>query len=144
MNRFDFLADRPLATDHLRYGPLWAALGAALVALVVFGSLSGAPNAGPIALNDKLVHLGVYATLMAWFAQLFRHDLTRLLCGLCFVALGIAMEYLQGLIPTRQFELADMVANTSGVLLAWALSYTRFGNLLAAFERLVGRGVSRA
>ena len=145
MTRFDFRSGRPFALDHLVHGRLWLGLGAVLIALVVVGSLTSvpAPVEGVMS-NDKLVHLFVYATLMAWFAQLFRHDLTRLLLGLGFVALGALMEFVQGMVPARQFDVVDMVANTSGVLLAWALSYTRLGELLPAFERLLARGLSRA
>ncbi len=54
--------------------------------------------------------------------------------------MGILIEVLQAMTPTRQFELLDMVANTSGVVLAWALAYTWFGGLLAKFEKLIGIG----
>ena len=136
MTRFDFRGGRPLALDHLVHGRFWLGLGTLLIALVVLGSLISVPKpVGAAMAHDKLVHLFAYAILMAWFAQLFRHDLTRLLLGLGFVALGVLMECLQGMVPARQFDVIDMIANTSGVLLAWALSYTRMGNLLAAFER---------
>jgi len=72
---------------------------------------------------------------MGWFSQLFRHDLTRLLLAFGFTALGIGMEFLQGMVPHRQFDGVDMLANTSGVLLAWALAYTCVGNALPAIER---------
>ena len=145
MTRFDFRSGRPLALDHLVHGRFWLGLGTLLIALVVLGSLISVPKpVGAAMAHDKLVHLGVYAILMAWFAQLFRHDLTRLLLGLGFVALGVLMECLQGMVPARQFDVIDMIANTSGVLLAWALSYTWMGNLLAAFERRFLRPRSNA
>jgi len=144
MTPFDFRSGRLLALDHLAHGRLWLGLGALLVALVMVGSLISVPApVGRVMAHDKLVHLIAYATLMAWFSQLFRHDLTRLLLGLGFIVLGILMELLQGMVPSRRFEFVDMVANSSGVLLAWALSYTRLGELLPAFERRVMGGPSR-
>lgn len=140
---FDFTPHRLFAMDPLRWKALWLALGAVLVATVVIASLIDLGPVGGVMLHDKLVHLCVYAVLMGWFAQLFRHDLTRLLLALGFVALGIGIEFLQGLVPRRQFEQLDMLANTSGVLLAWALAYTRFGELLPALERALAR-LSRA
>ena len=138
--RFDFRSGRPLSLDHLAHGRLWLGLGAVLVASVVVGSLVRASDApGFLMVNDKVTHLCAYATLMAWFAQLFRHDLTRLLLAAGFVALGLAMELLQGMVPSRQGDVFDMLANTSGVLLAWSLSYTRFGELLPTLERTLLR-----
>jgi len=45
------------------------------------------------------------------------------------------MEYAQSMVPARHFEYLDMIANTCGVLLAWALAYTWMGSLLEWFER---------
>jgi len=87
-------------------------------------------------LHDKVAHLIAYAGLMGWFVQIFRHDLTRLVLLLGFVTLGIGVEFVQGMVPSRQFEVLDMIANTSGALLAWALAYTRVGQILPAVERL--------
>ena len=135
---FDLRAPGALATGHLRLAPLWLGIGAAMVGAVVAASLVSIPPVAVFALHDKAVHLAVYAGLTGWFAQIFRHDLTRLLIVLAFVALGVAVEFLQGLTPSRRFEALDMLANASGALLAWALSYTRLGRALAAAERLVG------
>ncbi|MFK7890689.1 MAG: hypothetical protein AB8B63_07720, partial [Granulosicoccus sp.] len=72
--------------------------------------------------------------LMGWFAQIFRHDLTRLLLALGLAALGIGIEFIQGAVPYRELEVLDMVANVSGVVLAWALAYTWVGNILTWVE----------
>jgi len=141
---FDFRAPRPLATDHLRWGYLWIGLGCLLVALIVFLSLIAVPAAvSPFVLHDKVMHLCAYAAMMGWFAQIFRHDLTRLLLAAGFATLGIGVEFLQALVPARQFEVFDMLANSSGVLLAWALSYTRFGRVFSGLERWVDVSFSR-
>ena len=137
-------SDRPFALDHLRFGPLWVALGIALVGAIVFGSLASIPPpAQAIMMHDKIVHLVAYTGLMLWFAQLFRHALTRLALALAFVALGVGIEYLQGMTTVRVMDRVDMAANAAGVLLAWALSHTWIGRLLPAFERLLGGPPSR-
>jgi VanZ family protein len=80
------------------------------------------------------MHAVAYGLLMGWFAQIFKHDLARLLFVAAFIALGVAMEYAQGLVPSRQFDFLDMIANASGVVLAWALAYTWIGGILEWFE----------
>jgi|GEM_PF-434274 len=136
---FDFRAAHPFAMGHLRLKRLWLCLGVLLILLVVALSLVDLGPKVDLSFNDKVAHLIIYAGLMGWFSQLFRHDLTRLLLALGFTALGIAVEFLQGMTAHRQFELLDMLANTSGVLLAWALAYTRVGDALPAIERVLIR-----
>lgn len=81
---------------------------------------------------------------MAWFAQVYRHDLTRLLLAIGLIIMGIVIEFAQGTTTYRQFDLLDMVANTSGVVLAWALAYTRVGNFLLLVESTFCKFVLRS
>lgn len=137
---FDLTRRGLFATGHLRYAPIWLTLGCALVLTVVMLSVIDVPQpVHEIMLNDKLAHLCVYAGLMGWFAQLFRNDLMRLVLVFGFVVLGIGVEFLQSLTSTRQFEVLDMIANASGVLLAWALSYTWVGEVMPYVERRLRR-----
>ena len=48
------------------------------------------------------------------------------------------------MVPSRQFEILDMIANSSGAMLAWALAYTRIGQVLPAVERVLLNAVPRA
>ena len=84
-----------------------------MVAAVVWGSLTPSP---PAAGNDKVGHFVVYGVLMFWFAQLYAR---RLPFAAGFIALGIALEFAQGWLGYRSFELYDMLANGAGVLLGW-------------------------
>lgn len=129
--------------NHLRFKHLWLGIGLMLVAGVAVGSVVSIPQ-GSVSMNDKVLHLGVYASLMGWFAQIFRHDLTRLLLVVGLVLMGIGMEFLQSMVPSRQFEVLDMIANTSGVVLAWALAYTWVGNVLPWMEKLFFRTTQQA
>jgi len=96
-----------------------------MVCAVAIGSVAALPvPIKSVMLQDKLLHTFAYACLMGWFAQIYRHDLTRLVLVVGLILMGIAMEFIQGMVPYRQYEVLDMVANTSGVLLAWALAYT--------------------
>ena len=56
---------------------------------------------------------------MFCFAQLDARHRNRLAYAAGFVALGVGLEFVQGLTDYRTFEVADMVANAIGVLLSW-------------------------
>ncbi len=137
---FNFHPKGMLRVPHLRYKWQWAFLGLGLVLSVLTLSLiSIPPTVSKFLLSDKLLHGVAYAGLMGWFAQIFKHDLTRLVLVVGFVAFGISIEFLQALTPSRHFDFSDMVANSCGVILAWALSYTVLGTLLERFETLLPR-----
>ena len=135
---FDFSSRGWFSTRHLVLPRLWLSVGIALVLAVVVLSVIKVPTpVKEVMLHDKVMHLVAYAGLMGWFAQIFRHDLTRLVLVVSFVTLGVGIEFVQGMVPSRQFEILDMVANSSGALLAWAIAYTRVGQILPAMEKLV-------
>jgi len=46
--------------------------------------------------------------------------------------------------PTRHFDVGDMIANSCGVVLAWALSYTIFGQILERIERFFPQKAAKA
>lgn len=106
----------------MRFRNYWLALGTGGVALVVWLSLTPAPVDSGVDHGDKLGHLLAYAGLMGWWGQLHRR---WLLLFVLFVALGAAMELLQGLTPTREPSLADMLANTAGAALGWFVTRRR-------------------
>jgi len=103
---------------------LAVAAGWALVATIVWLSL--APTTPKVDLDhgDKLGHLAAYGLLMLWFALLYR---TRLRYALAFIAMGVALELLQGWLGHRTADPLDAAANTLGVLLGWgvALAFPR-------------------
>lgn len=135
---FEFHPKGLLNVQHLRFRRLWFAIGVLMVLAILALSLISIPReVAKFLWNDKLLHGVVYAALMGWFAQIFRHDLARVLLAIGFIALGIGIEYLQGMTPSRRFDFADMVANSCGVVLAWALSYTFLGTILERFEALL-------
>lgn len=134
---FDFSTDNLLCVRHLRFKRLWLACGLLLISGVTFASVVSVPSqVSSLLINDKLAHVFVYGCLMGWFAQIFRHDLTRLIFVVLLSGMGIGIEFLQAATPTRHFEVLDMIANTSGVVLAWALAYTWVGTILWRFENL--------
>ncbi len=134
---FDFSTDNLLCVRHLRLKRLWLVCGLLLISGVTFASVVSVPaQVSSLLINDKLTHVVVYACLMGWFAQIFRHDLTRLIFVFLLSGMGIGIEFIQAATPTRHFEVLDMIANTSGVVLAWALAYTWVGTILWRIESL--------
>jgi VanZ family protein len=123
----------------LRYSRLWYAIGYGLVALVVYLSLFSHPPAVGYGQSDKLAHGFAYAALMGWFIQLHADFRKRLLVAVLLTSMGVALEFLQSLNPIRHFDVADMIANTSGVLIAWALGFTSLGSLLARLDQRLSR-----
>ena len=121
----------------LRWLPLWLAIGWLLVAAVIYLSLTPTPPEIAVPQGDKVGHVLAYAVLMFWFVQIYERTRSRVLFALGFVLLGIGLEFVQGLTETRQFEVADMIADAVGVALGWILGPPRTGNLLSSVESLI-------
>jgi len=99
----------------LRHRVLWLALSAALVLLVVWGSLeTGVPLPLPGGL-DKAEHFGTYAFLTVWFTGMSLRS-RYWLVTVALLGLGLSMEIGQYLMHAgREADPLDMAANTLGV-----------------------------
>jgi hypothetical protein len=126
----------------LKYERLWIACGIGFVMVVIYLSLTPEPPDLGLPEGFKYGHLIAYSWLMFWFALIYRAKGRRLLFGAAFCALGIVLEYLQGLTDTRGFEYADMLINAGGVAIGLALGATPLQNVLRVLEkRLSGNAV---
>ena len=123
----------------LRYFKLWLSIGCLMVLAVLYLSLTPAPPEINIEFEylDKVEHFSAYFILMFWFAQLYKTSRVRLFYVFFFVSMGVILEILQGLGGIRFFEYSDMLANTSGIVLAWLITKTRLNNLLLSFEKIL-------
>ena len=95
------------------------AAGWLMVAAIIWLSVMPSPPDPGIEHADKFEHVLAYGTLMFWFSQLYTGT-TRLLYAAGFAAMGVALEFVQGGLGYRSFELIDMLANALGVFLGWA------------------------
>ncbi len=87
--------------------------------------------------GDKLHHFLAYGSMMAWFAQLYpRH---RLWYALGFVAMGVAIEFIQPILSGRYFEWYDALANTVGVILGWIAMRSPLARSIAWADRCLHR-----
>lgn len=103
-------------------------------AALVWLSLTPSPPEPGFEYGDKLEHFLAYGVLMFYFCWLYRGRNTRLAYGAGWIAMGIALEFAQATTTYRAFELADMTANTLGVL-AGALAALSLPRAAAAAER---------
>ena len=99
---------------------LWLALGWALVATIVWLSLTPSPPRVDFEQGDKAGHLAAYGTLMFWFSQLYVERTARIGYAAGFVAMGVTLEFIQGALGYRSYEVFDMLANMLGVIAGWA------------------------
>lgn len=99
---------------------VWLAAGWGWAAAIVWLSLTPAPPRLDVEHGDKLGHFAGYGLLMFWFAQLYLARTIRALYACGFVAMGVGLEFLQGQLGYRTYDVFDMYANTLGVLLGWA------------------------
>lgn len=120
--------------QKLRFHAWWTALGWGFVLLVAYLSLMRAPQAVDPQVFD-VGHLVAYGWMMTWFAQIHRLVATRLAIGAALCALGVALEFAQGMTGYRTFDYADMAMNTLGVGLGLLLALTPVQNALRAFEQ---------
>ena len=99
------------------------AVGWGLVAAIWWLSLTPRPPQIDVDQGDKIGHLLAYGALMLWFCLLYPRTKTRLGYAAGFIAMGIAIEFVQGWTGYRSFEVADMVADALGVFAGWTLAH---------------------
>ncbi len=121
--------------SQLKYTKLWLSLGALLIVLIWYLSLTPDPPDTGIDNGDKLGHFLAYSLLMGWFAQIYIQLKPRLWLMLVFILMGVLLEVLQGMTAVRTYSYADMAANATGVFIGLLLSQGPMARLLQQFER---------
>jgi VanZ family protein len=72
--------------------------------------------------DDKIAHAIVYCVLMFWFGLVsVRAAWGRIACR--FIAMGIALEICQSLLPYRTASAADVLANGIGIFIGCAATF---------------------
>jgi VanZ family protein len=90
---------------------------------IVWLSLMPQPPRVDLTQGDKLGHFAAYGLLMSVFCLIYDRWPRRLVYAAGFIAMGIALEFLQGMTGYRTFDVYDMLANAGGVLLALAAAF---------------------
>ncbi len=126
-------------TPRLLWYRYWLAMGWLLVALVIWVSLTPKPPQPPdIPYADKIGHLVAYGILMGWFGQLYVTAKQRMKWVVGLIAMGVALEIAQGISGARWFEWADALANSLGVVVAWAVVHWGVDGIFVAIEKRMG------
>ncbi len=126
----------------LKHPHFWLTLGWCLIAIALTGFLIPGPEVAALKLNhlnDKVMHTSVYVVLFSWFAGLYpRSRYAAIAMGL--LLMGIAVEFLQGWMAMgRARELADVFANSTGIVVGWILALTVLGGWAQRVEGWVRR-----
>lgn len=98
------------------------------LSILVLSLMSEVPQPGNVELNDKLGHFIAYLVLtFFWliFAKyFFKNTINLLLVAIACISYGIIIEMMQHyLTATRTASVLDVLANTTGALLAFCLVF---------------------
>ena len=119
----------------LRFIRLWLTIGFMLVGVVCFLTLTPSPpDMGDLPESDKIGHLVAYCVIMLWFGFIYLHGRSYIRIGFAFLAMGIVLESIQGMLGYRNFSYLDMCANACGVIIGWLLARTRLADTLVYVE----------
>ncbi len=119
-------------------GPLWWAVGWALVLFITYATLAPAQYVPNLHLWDKLEHAGAFFGMTFWFAGLIRRSRYPTL-ALWMLLFGGGIEIAQGVMGLgRDMDIHDWYADAVGVAVGLALAYVGLGGWLAYAERILG------
>lgn len=97
--------------------------------LVIWASLRTGGGPQPIEHFDKIMHFTFYGLFTVIAAGCTAQRKTFIQLCVFIAGYGALMEYFQSFVPSRFMSIADMVANTSGVIIvAFSLLKLRFHN----------------
>jgi len=122
---------------QLRLKNVWLLFGWLLLVAIVYVSLTPAPPETDFEINDKVLHFVMYFLLTTWFAQIFSPGKRLVIYALAFFAMGVVLEFGQGLSDERTTSLLDALANGAGIVTGLLLALTPLALTLECFERIV-------
>jgi VanZ family protein len=91
--------------------------------LVVWASLKPSGGPQPIEHFDKVMHFTFYVLFTIIAAGCTTQRKTFIWLSIFIACYGALMEFCQSFVPSRFMSIADIVANTSGVLLMVLISF---------------------
>jgi len=124
-------------TSPLRYRWFWLLLGFGAILLVGVASLISLNLNSYFSYQDKLVHAVVYAALTAWFMQIYHGWPAWGVIMLSMLVMGLGLELLQGLTPSRAPEALDLLADGVGITLAGVVAWTPLRYTLMKIEQVL-------
>jgi VanZ family protein len=119
----------PVLRPELRYRRLWFFVGLVLAAAITVVCLLPSSDLPSFHLWDKLEHALAWVALAFWFGSVVvRRDIVCV--GVCLVALGGAIELLQGWMALgRSADIKDLLADSVGILIGVLLVASPLGRV---------------
>lgn len=121
--------------SSLRYPPFWKSLACVMLATVVALTLMPSPRVMLLSW-DKAQHCITYAVLLWTFLQAWEGRYA-VRWGVAFIVTGVGLEIAQGFMGLRFMEYSDMIANSLGVLIGYAVWRTPLGQVFLRIEAIV-------
>lgn len=108
-------------TSLLQYRPLWQAAFVVSVLAIGFLATTDSPHPIPSSSNDKVNHLIAFLELTI-LTRLAWPELRAIWFAPALLGFGLGIELIQATLPYREFSLADLAADGTGIaigLLPW-------------------------
>ena len=102
---------------------------------IIYLSLRAPSESFQIRWNDKLGHLLAYTVLTVNIGLLLKRNKQKIAPIIAFTVSAI-LEYLQGFVPGRSVEWADLVANGLGAILGWIILLLFHNQLVSILKKL--------
>jgi VanZ family protein len=90
--------------------------------LILWASLKTGGGPNPVAHFDKIMHFTFYGLFTVIAAGCTTQKKTFIQLSIFIACYGALMEVFQSFVPSRFMSVADMVANTSGVIIAMLIT----------------------
>lgn len=121
--------------SHLHYAAVWQGLGIVFLLIVIV--LSIIPADQPLGFDhaDKWLHWLTWMLMMTWFGSAWPTTLMRFFIFL--LAVGAALELLQGVLPWRHMDYFDLLANLAGLLTGITLLFTPLRRVLPWLDQVL-------
>lgn len=84
--------------------------------LVLWASLKAGGGPQPIEHFDKVMHFAFYGAFTLIGAGCSQQKKTFIILSISIALYGALMEFFQSFVPSRFMSLADIIANTSGIM----------------------------
>ncbi|PIK13998.1 VanZ family protein [Halobacteriovorax sp. JY17] len=122
---------------ELKLQKIWLFIGLSYIAGIFYLCLRrSAPSTPPFEHFDKILHFSAYFFLMSYFTLILKKSSYKKVFIL-FVIMGILIEFLQLMTGYRSFELLDILANTTGLIVGLFTFGKYLSNILVHIENIL-------
>jgi len=112
------------------------------VLIVTYFSLTPIEHKGPVIIWDKASHFTAYL-LLAMFVKKVHIRFSYLTCVITCCSYSFIIECIQYFIPSRQFDVLDMLANLLGTVLGVIIYYLIIEKCFKKWRGVASKAVNR-